>query len=119
MSREGAEGEREADSLLNEEPDVGPIAGPQDHDLSGRQMLNQLSHPGVPILICFEKIDLFILETENTHAWREAEGERESQADFMLSVGPKAELNPRTVRYDLSRKSRTLNDLSHPGAPEL
>ena len=45
---EGTEGE-EADSLLRREPDGwGSIAGPWDHDLSQRQMLNELSHPGLP-----------------------------------------------------------------------
>ena len=38
--------EGEADSLLSREPDVGLSLGPQDHDLRGRQKLNQLSHPG-------------------------------------------------------------------------
>jgi len=33
---------------LSREPDVGLIPGPWDHDLSQRQTLNQLSHPGVP-----------------------------------------------------------------------
>ena len=34
---------REAASLMQ-----GSILGPQDHDLSQRQTLNQLSHPGAP-----------------------------------------------------------------------
>ena len=42
----GAEGE--AGSLLSREPDVGLIPGPRDHDLSQRQTLDQLNHPGVP-----------------------------------------------------------------------
>ena len=37
----GAEGE--AGSLLSRDPNVGSIPKPQDHDLSQRQMLNQLS----------------------------------------------------------------------------
>ena len=37
---EGEEAEGEADSLLRGEPDRGLIPGPQDHDLSQRQMLN-------------------------------------------------------------------------------
>ena len=46
----GAEGDREADSLLSREPDAkwGSISGPQDHDLNRRQPLNWLSHPGAP-----------------------------------------------------------------------
>ena len=39
-----AEGGGEAGSSWTGEPDVGVIPGPQDHDLSRRQMLNQLSH---------------------------------------------------------------------------
>ena len=42
----GAEGEGEADCLLS--PMWGSIPGPQDHDLSQRQMLNRLSHLGAP-----------------------------------------------------------------------
>jgi len=38
------------------------IPGPRDHDLSGRQMLNQLSHPGVPVNCSFCSSDnTFIL----------------------------------------------------------
>ena len=43
----GAQG-GEADSPLSREPDVGSMLGPQDHDLTPRQMLNQLSHSGAP-----------------------------------------------------------------------
>ena len=50
-SRGVAEGEVEAGSLLSREPkDGAPIPGSGDHDLSGRQMLNGLSHPGTPHL---------------------------------------------------------------------
>lgn len=44
----GAEGEGEGEtgSLLSTEPDAGgSVPGPQHHDLSLRQILNQLSHP--------------------------------------------------------------------------
>ena len=43
-----AEGEREgeADSPLSREPNVGLNPKTQDHDLSRRQTLNRLSHPG-------------------------------------------------------------------------
>lgn len=34
----------------------GSIPGPQDHDLSQRQMFNQLSHPGTPIFYILNKI---------------------------------------------------------------
>ena len=43
---EGAEGEGKADSLLSRKPDVGLDPGPRDHDLSRKQLPNQLSHPG-------------------------------------------------------------------------
>ena len=45
-----AEGEGEADSSLSREVMQGLIPGPWDHDLSQRQMLNHLSHPGTPIV---------------------------------------------------------------------
>ena len=43
-----AEGEGEADSPLSRELMRGLIPGSWDHDLSQRQMLNHLSHPGAP-----------------------------------------------------------------------
>ena len=52
QAERGAEGQ--ADSLLSRDPNMG-----QYHDLSQRQMLNQLSYPGAPqcilkkILLCF------------------------------------------------------------------
>ena len=45
-----AEIEEEADASLNREPDEDSIPRPRDHDLSQRQTLNQLSHPGAPCL---------------------------------------------------------------------
>ena len=41
-----AEAEGEAGSPQSREPDAGLILGPSDHDLSQRQTLHQLSHPG-------------------------------------------------------------------------
>ena len=41
-----AEGEGEADSPLSREPKAG--SGSRDHDLSQKQMLNRLNHPGAP-----------------------------------------------------------------------
>ena len=35
------------------------ISGPQDHNLSRRQMLNQLSHPGAPSLFLNQKSEAF------------------------------------------------------------
>ena len=48
--KQGGGVDREAGSPLNKEPDVrqDSIPGPWDHDLSRRQMLNRLSHPGAP-----------------------------------------------------------------------
>jgi len=43
----GTEGEGEAASLLSREPNVGLHPRPRDHDLSQRQDLNWLSHPGI------------------------------------------------------------------------
>ena len=53
----GGEAEGKADSLLNGEPDAGPILKPRDYDLIWRQTLNQLSNPGAPspnISLCVE-----------------------------------------------------------------
>ena len=44
-----AEGEGEVGSCWAGSPTPGSIPGPQDHDLSWRQTLNQLSHPGAPV----------------------------------------------------------------------
>ena len=46
----GGAAEEEASSWLNREPNTGPW----DHNLSPRQMLNQLSHPGAPIYSDFK-----------------------------------------------------------------
>ena len=42
----GGATEGEAGNLLSREPMQGLIPGPWDHDLSQRQMLNQLRYPG-------------------------------------------------------------------------
>ena len=56
-AREGTQagevGEGEAGFPLSREPDVGLIPAPWDHDLSRRQTLNWLSHPGAPGLSVF------------------------------------------------------------------
>ena len=58
IEREHKQGERQSrgSSRLPTEQgtDRGSILGPGDHDLSGRQMLNQLSHPDVPNTNKFE-----------------------------------------------------------------
>ena len=42
------EGEGEAGFPLNRGPNMGLDSGPWDHDLSQRQKLNCLGHPGAP-----------------------------------------------------------------------
>ena len=65
----GAEGEGEASSPLSKEPNLGLrglIPGPWDHDLSQREVINWLSHPGVPWIACFlmlnDRSSLYILD---------------------------------------------------------
>ena len=53
----GVQGEGKADSPLHREPNVGLNPGIEDHDLSRRQMINQLSHPGAPT---FKSLNEFI-----------------------------------------------------------
>ena len=48
QARERAEAEGQADFPLTGSPMQGSIPGLWDHDLSRRQMLNRLSHPGTP-----------------------------------------------------------------------
>ena len=45
------EGEGQADIPLSREPDVGLNPKIWDHDLSQRETLNQLSHPGNPVIV--------------------------------------------------------------------
>ena len=47
----GAEGE--ADSTEQEAQCTGTISGPWDHELSQRQMLNQMSHLGTLQILAF------------------------------------------------------------------
>ena len=66
----------------------GWIPGPWDHDLSQRQMLNHLRHPGAPKLInLFERV-----RESTSRGVAEGEGEREPQADSMPNVEPDSEL---------------------------
>ena len=68
----------------------GLIPGPQDHDLSQRQTLNQLSHAGTPLFIYFR---------EREKAWAGGtEGDGESQADCVLSAEPNSGLSLTTPR---------------------
>ena len=62
---EGAKGEGEADSLLSKEPSWGSILGPWDHDLSQKQTLNWLSHPGALQMAFLEKIFYCSFEKES------------------------------------------------------
>ena len=70
------------------------ILGLQDHDLSRRQSLNQLSHPGAPNNAVL-KI-LFVHLTEREHKPGEWQEEGEGEADSLLSREPNAGLDPGT-----------------------
>ena len=56
--RGGAGGEGEAGGLLSREPDRGLDPGPRQHELSRRQTLNRLGHPGTPtcVILKFEQL---------------------------------------------------------------
>ena len=51
---EGAKAEGEADFPLSREPHIELYPRTLDHDLSRRQTLNQLSHPGAPKYVFFD-----------------------------------------------------------------
>ena len=70
------------------------ISGPWDHDLSQRQMLNQLSEPSrYPLKILFKKI-LFYLLMRDTERERQRHRQREKQAPCRE---PHLGLDPRTL----------------------
>ena len=71
------------------------IPGRWDHDLSRRQLLNQLSHSGVPVFIIFKKdfISLFERGRERERAQAEAEGKAGSPPSKEPDVG----LDPRML----------------------
>ena len=52
-NEQGGEIEGEADSPLSWELDVGLILGLEDHNLSPRQVLHHLSHPGASCMVHF------------------------------------------------------------------
>ena len=57
QARGAAEGEGEAGSPPGREPDSqGSIPEPGDHDLSQRQMLKQLGHPGAPKNVLLQRL---------------------------------------------------------------
>ena len=58
MRTAGGAAEEEADSLLSREPDGGSILGPRDHNLRGRQTLNQLSHSGTSVYVVLSVLEL-------------------------------------------------------------
>ena len=109
------------------------IPGPWDHDLSRRQTLNQLNHPGAPQSKClFERKDsilfyscyiiiyLFILfiherEREVHMSWGEGQRERDKQTPHWAG-SLKQDSVPGPGDHDLSQR-QTLNQLSHPGTP--
>ena len=89
---------------------------PRDRDLSRSWTLNGLSHPGTP-----EKKLMFILESVRAStSGGGAETERETQNP---NQAPGSELSAQSLTWGLNwwdhdlSWSRTLNRLSHPGAP--
>ena len=91
---------------------LGLMPRPWDYDLSQRQMLNQLSHPGSHQHFFFFKI-LFIYSWET-----QRERERHRQWEKQASYGdPNAGLNPRTPGSWLEPKADA-QPVSHPGAPQ-
>ena len=81
-----AEIEEEADASLNREPDEDSIPRPRDHDLSQRQTLNQLSHPGAPCLsnLLWRQCPLNTSKVMGVTKW----GEKEGQQRWDLWQGP-------------------------------
>ena len=63
-----AEGDGETDSLLSKDPMWGSNRGLKDHNLSQRQTLNHLSHPGVPAfpppLFFLRKLKIVLSESD-------------------------------------------------------
>ena len=51
----GTEAEGKAGSLLSKEPNAGLDSRTLDHDLSPKQTLDQLSHPGAPSCLFTEE----------------------------------------------------------------
>ena len=64
---EGADGEGEADSPLSREPEERFHPRTQAHDLSRRQTLNGLSHPGAPGKYYYRGCPRCCGETEEGH----------------------------------------------------
>ena len=79
----GAEGEGEVGSLLNREPYAGLDPQIWAHDLSQRQMPNQLSHPGAPLTL-FSKW-LLHYSVINEHDWAKCNLGNASQKRFPQS----------------------------------
>ena len=100
--------------------------GPQDHDLSRSRTPNRLSHPGTPLGHSLKKfffnVYLFLRQRETGHErgrGRERGRHRIGNRLQAPSHQPRARRGARTHGprdCDLSR-SRTLNQLSHPGTP--
>ena len=89
----------------------GSIPGPWDHDLSQRQMLNWLSHPGTPSIFFFFFHDAFILkEREHLSGGRSKRG-RESSSRCPVKCRVPSGSDPRTLRSWPERKSRARHSI--------
>ena len=117
----GRRAEREGDTEFEAGSRLWAWCGAQthklrDHDLSQSWMLNQLSHPGAPILFYFilsfrerERVSAVERQSEGDKDWereRERERERESWTGSMLIVEPDLGLDPTTLGSWLELKSR-------------
>ena len=89
------------------------ILGPWDYDLSQRQMLNQLSHPGAPVCVYF--FQWFMYLRNSVHEW--AEGRRKGREN-LSRLHAECRASCRAQSHDLSQNhSEAPNQLSHPGTP--
>ena len=66
----------------------GSIPGPRDHDLSQRQTLNQLSHPGAPSTHIFKRIMGKGVSYTSIHIYDEGTGPAEDKAQLISHKGP-------------------------------
>ena len=64
------EGEGKAGSQLSRVPDLGLDPRPWDPDLSQRQMLNEMSHPGTPDTKAFLNNNVHGITSEIEHKRR-------------------------------------------------
>ena len=92
--RESTEGE--PDSLLSKEPNWGLDPRTLNHDLNGRQTLNQPRHPGAPtdvdLMNIFVHKSMFLLHTASFHL--QIYKEFNSLPHNALSAFPRDLMNP-------------------------